>query len=265
MAITLLILCVTILASKIVPNIAFTGIFQHKRTTRSSSELCSELFPQNDNTELRSMFESDGWKNIAENLSSFPLFTIATPENKPVAYSITIGTAKGEEKTFNIPFIYCDVTEALVELEKTQQMTKANKSADKELKLIPFPLDQAFKLWCDDRAVIVPSKASILQAGAPAGTNQIGQKVPLWCCFDVTEEQEGGLPPKLPLFMSLEDANAAVLEAVAGDRTKVDDLEVVCLSLDGAIEQLVTVPEESPSFHFIPPTKSIKYIEENKI
>ena len=81
----------------------------------------------------------------------------------------------------------------------------------------------------------------------------------------VTEEQEGGLPPKLPLFMSLEDANAAVLEAVAGDRTKVDDLEVVCLSLDGAIEQLVTVPEESPSFHFIPPTKSIKYIEENKI
>jgi hypothetical protein len=207
----------------------------------------------NDNdTDKILMFESEGWKNIADNLSSFPLFTIATAENNFVAYSISMG----DDKTFNIPFFYCDVTEALVELEKVQV-------TNKDYKLIPFPLNEAFKMWCDDKAVIVPSKASILEAGAPAGTNQIGQRVPMWACMEISEEQEGGLPPKLPIFMGLEDANAAVLEAVAGDRTKVDDLEVVCLSLDGAIEQLVTVPEETPSFHFVPPSKSIKYIEEN--
>ena len=210
------------------------------------------------NEDKMSMFESEGWKNIAEDLEMFPLFSIATSEGNPVAYQITVG----KEKTFDIPFFYCDVTEALAELEKAQT------NSDKEtkggnLKLIPFPLEQAFKLWCDDKAVIIPSKASILQAGAPAGTNPIGQKVPFWACLEISEEQEGDLPPKLPIFMALDDANAAVMEAVGGDREKAGNFEVVCLSLDGAIEQLVKSPEESPSFHFIPPSKSMKYIEEN--
>ncbi len=210
------------------------------------------------NDEKMKMIESEGWKNIADDLSRFPLFTIATPQGNPVAYQITVG----KEKTFDIPFFYCDVTEALAELEKAQA-NSAKKTQGEKLKLIPFPLDQAFKLWCNDKAGIIPSKASILQAGAPAGTSPIGQRVPMWACLEISEEQEGGLPPKLPIFMALDDANAAVLEAVGGDRTKTDDFEVVCLSLDGAIEQLVTLPEESPSFHFIPPSKSMTYIEEN--
>jgi len=211
-----------------------------------------------DNEDKMRMFESEGWKNIAEDLQRFPLFSIATSQGNPVAYQITVG----EEKTFDIPFFYCDVTEALAELEKAQT-NSAEATKGGNFKLIPFPLEQAFKLWCDDKAVIIPSKASILQAGAPAGTNPIGQRVPMWACLDISEEQEGGLPPKLPIFMGLDDANAAVMEAVGGDRKKAVDFEVVCLSLDGAIEQLVNVPEESPSYHFIPPSKSMKYIEES--
>ena len=223
---------------------------------RASSRLNADSTLQNNNDKIR-MFESEGWKNVAEDLQRFPLFSIATPQGNPVAYQITVG----DEKTFEIPFFYCDVTEALAELEKFQ--TNSEKPTQGEnLKLIPFPLEQAFKLWCDDKAVIIPSKASILQAGASAGTNPIGQRVPMWACLEISEEQEGGLPPKLPIFMALDDANAAVLEAVGGDRKKADDFEVVCLSLDGAIEQLVNVPEES-SFHFIPPSKSLEYIEEN--
>eukprot|EP00532_Pseudo-nitzschia_australis_P001823 CAMPEP_0168186316 /NCGR_PEP_ID=MMETSP0139_2-20121125/14358_1 /TAXON_ID=44445 /ORGANISM="Pseudo-nitzschia australis, Strain 10249 10 AB" /LENGTH=267 /DNA_ID=CAMNT_0008108297 /DNA_START=100 /DNA_END=903 /DNA_ORIENTATION=- len=230
------------------------------RTFRLYADSSPETSPESDNRKMR-MFESEGWKNIVEDLQMFPLFSIATTDNNPVAYQITVG----EEKTFNVPFFYCDVTEALAALEKTQaDSAKATEGVD--LKLIPFPLEQAFKLWCDDKAVIIPSKASILQAGAPAGTNPIGQRVPMWACLDIAEEQEGGLQPKLPIFMGLEDANAAVLEAVGGDRSKAGDLEVVCLSLDGAIEQLVSpAPEESPSFAFIPPTKSMIYIEENNI
>jgi hypothetical protein len=264
-------ICLAILATRIVTSGAFLGGRSATATTAtattsrqasriynaddSSSSQTNDNDNDNDNdtdTDKMLMFESAGWKNIADNLSSFPLFTIATAENNFVAYSISVG----DDKTFNIPFFYCDVTEALVELEKAQVNNK-------DYRLIPFPLNEAFKMWCDDKAVIVPSKASILEAGAPAGTNQIGQRVPMWACMEISEEQEGGLPPKLPIFMGLEDANAAVLEAVAGDKTKFDDLEVVCLSLDGAIEQLVTVPEETPSFHFVPPSKSIKYIEEN--
>mmetsp|Transcript_45649 Transcript_45649/g.49275 ORF Transcript_45649/g.49275 Transcript_45649/m.49275 type:complete len:272 (+) Transcript_45649:105-920(+) len=215
------------------------------------------LSTSNRNNEKMGIFESEGWKNIAEDLKRFPLFSVATAEGNPVAYQINVG-----EKTFNIPFFYCDVTEGSAELEKVQA-NSAKVTRGEELKLIPFPLEQAFKLWSDDKAVIVPSKASILQAGAPAGTNPIGQRVPMWACLEISEEQEGGLPPKLPIFMSLDDANAAVKEAAGGDRTKVDNFEVVCLSLDSAIEQLVTESEESPSFHFIPPSKSMKYIEEN--
>jgi hypothetical protein len=202
------------------------------------------------------MFESEGWKSIADDLNRFPLFSLATPQGNPVAYQITVG----DEKTFEIPFFYCDVTEALAELEKA--LANSVKPEEERLKLIPFPLEQAFKLWCNDKAIIIPSKASMLQAGAPAGTNPIGQRVPMWACLEISEEQEGGLPPKLPIFMALDDANAAVMEAVEGDREKADEFEVVCLSLDGAIEQLVSA-EESPSFHFIPPSKSLKYIEEN--
>jgi len=249
-----------------VPSSAF---FDHHHHRKGVVSQCSVLRPRADsrlnadsdlqnNDEKMQMFESEGWKNIAEDLQKFPLFSIATSQGNPVAYQITVG----EEKTYDIPFFYCDITEALAELEKAQTNSE-NAKQGKDLKLIPFPLEQAFKLWCDDKAVIVPSKASILQAGAPAGTNPIGQRVPMWACLEISEEQEGGLPPKLPIFMALDDANAAVMEAVEGDRKKANEFDVVCLSLDGAIEQLVNVPEESPSFHFIPPSKSIEYIEKN--
>ncbi len=239
----------------VMPSKAFLG--QDYRTLVPGRD--SRLYADSQsNDDKMQMFQSEGWKNIADDLSRFPLFSIATSEGNPVAYQITVG----KEKTYDIPFFYCDVTEALAELEKAQG-NSAKATDGRNLQLIPFPLEQAFKLWCDDKAVIIPSKASILQAGAPAGTNPIGQRVPMWACLEISEEQEGGLPPKLPIFMALDDANAAVMEAVGGDRDKADDFEVVCLSLDGAIEQLVNVPEESPSFHFIPPSKSMTYIEEN--
>eukprot|EP00534_Pseudo-nitzschia_fraudulenta_P001472 CAMPEP_0201127596 /NCGR_PEP_ID=MMETSP0850-20130426/30853_1 /ASSEMBLY_ACC=CAM_ASM_000622 /TAXON_ID=183588 /ORGANISM="Pseudo-nitzschia fraudulenta, Strain WWA7" /LENGTH=266 /DNA_ID=CAMNT_0047396497 /DNA_START=99 /DNA_END=899 /DNA_ORIENTATION=+ len=237
-----------------------TQISVIKPTGGHSLRLFADASPQTDDGSKMSMFESEGWKDIAGDLSRFPLFSLATPEGNPVAYQITVG----KEKTYDIPFFYCDVTEALAELEKTQA-NSAKATEAENLKLIPFPLEQAFKLWCDDKAVIIPSKASILQAGAPAGTNPIGQKVPMWACLEISEEQEGGLPPKLPIFMALDDANAAVLEAVEGDKEKADDFEVVCLSLDGAIQQLVNVQDESPSFRFIPPSKSMEYIEENEV
>jgi hypothetical protein len=85
----------------------------------------------------------------------------------------------------------------------------------------------------------------------------------MWTCLEISEQCEETGKPLLPILMALDDANTAITEAVRADGGKLDDFDVVCLSLSGAIEQLATVPEESPSFHFIPPSTPMEYIEEH--
>jgi hypothetical protein len=240
-----------IFISAIITIEGFVVVNRQQRVLPLSSSLNQEDVSPG-GADRQSLFDMEGWKNIAEDLHQFPLFSVATAEGIPVAYQVTLN----EEKTFQVPFFYCDVNEALEELDSAKSINDNN-----DMRLIPFPLGTAFKLWCQDQAVIVPSKASIKQAGAPPGTSPVGQKVPMWACLEISEEGEDG-KPKLPIFMDLNDANDAVSEALGADGGKLDEFEVVCLSLSGAIEQLATVPEESPSFHFIPPTSSMKYIEE---
>eukprot|EP00977_Amphora_coffeiformis_P016908 scaffold5364_cov164-Amphora_coffeaeformis.AAC.6 len=196
------------------------------------------------------LFASEGWKPIEKDLNQVPVFTVATAEGNPVAYQIDV---KG--KSYTLPFFYCDVDAALTELEASRKV-KDMEGMD----IVPFPLGKAFQLWAKDEAVIIPSKEAVLQAGAPPGTNPIGQQVPMFCCLEIAEEGPDG-KPKLPLFMALEDANAALKEAVEADGGKVDDFEVVCLSLNRAIDQLATSPE-SAAFRFLPPSKSMNYIRD---
>jgi len=196
------------------------------------------------------LFESDGWKPIEKDLNQVPVFTVATAEGNPVAYQIDV---KG--KSYTLPFFYCDVDAAVQELEDSRKNTEME-----GMDIVPFPLGKAFQLWAKDQAVIIPSKEAVLQAGAPPNTNPIGQQVPMFCCLEIAEEGPDG-KPKLPLFMALEDANAALQEAVEADGGKVEDFEVVCLSLNRAIDQLATSPE-SAAFRFLPPSKSIQYIRD---
>ena len=127
-----------------------------------------------------SLFESEAWKPIQADLDRVPVFTVATKEGNPLAYTIEI-TGKGE---FNVPCFYCDVDAALSELKGARENSELD-----DLDIIPFPLGRAFQLWSNDEAVIVPSKQSIQQAGAPPGTNPIGQQVPLFACMEIAEEQ----------------------------------------------------------------------------
>ena len=153
---------------------------------------------------------------------------------------------------------------ALTELEGAQNNTALGDGVD----IIPFPLGQAFQMWASDEAVLVPSKQAVLQAGAPPGTNPIGQQVPLFACMEIAEEGEDGTA-RLPVFLALDDANQAVKEAVSADDGNVstDEFEVVCLSLSGIVGQLATAeqqPNNTPTvgYHFIPPSTSMKYIQE---
>ena len=195
------------------------------------------------------LFDMEGWRAIQKDLDKVPIFAVATPEGNPLAYQVRIN-----DNEYVVPFFYCDVADALDELEGA--MTN---SALEGLDIVPFPLGKAFELWCNDEAVIVPSKEALQQAGAPPGTNPVGQQVPMFACLEIMEENEDDGTGRLPLFMSWDDANAAVKEAVGADGGNTEDFDVVCLSLSGAIEQLATIPE-SPGFHFIPPSTSMKYI-----
>jgi hypothetical protein len=196
------------------------------------------------------LFESEGWKPIEADLNKLPIFTVANQEGKPLAY-----TVETKDNSYTAPFFYVDIDDALEELQKAKDSTGLE-----GLDLVPYPMGQAFQLWASDQAVIVPNKQAILQAGAPQGTNPVGQQVPLFACMDIMQETEDGRGV-LPLFMVLEDANVAMEQALEADGGDKSDFEVVSLSLSRAVEMLATVPE-TPAFQFIPPSSSVKYIQE---
>jgi len=64
----------------------------------------------------------------------------------------------------------------------------------------------------------VPTAAAVAAAGAPAGTNPLGQPVTLFACTDIMRECEDG-SAVLPLFFAYEEAQEAVAAAVAADGT----------------------------------------------
>ena len=236
-------------------SLAVTSVFgfgtHHPIALDRSISKSTSLYAEG-SSESEKFFSSEGWKPVREDLDRVPIFTVATKEGNPLAYTIQ----SQDGKKYTVPCFYCDIDAALTELKGSKEQNPEMEGLD----LIPFPLGNAFQLWAKNEAVIVPSKDSIMQAGAPPGTNPIGQQVPIFACMDIMEEGEDG-KGRLPVFLNLEDANNALETAVGQDGGSVDEFEVSCLSLAGIIDQLATVPETS-SFHFIPPSSSIKYIEE---
>jgi len=205
----------------------------------------------NENEDEGDLFKSEGWEVIQKDLDQVPIFTCANKLGQPLAYTIEI-----KEESYKVPFFFCDVEDAEKELEKFKKSL-----GDNDLGLIPFPLGKAFRMWANDKAVIVPNKNAIQQAGAPPKTNPIGQQVPLFACMDLVQPDESGSGGVLPLFMVLEEANEALKQAVEMDGGNVDEFEVVSLSLSKAVDLLATVPE-TPAFQFIAPQKSLIYIQD---
>eukprot|EP00545_Synedropsis_sp_CCMP1620_P007688 CAMPEP_0119014606 /NCGR_PEP_ID=MMETSP1176-20130426/10041_1 /TAXON_ID=265551 /ORGANISM="Synedropsis recta cf, Strain CCMP1620" /LENGTH=219 /DNA_ID=CAMNT_0006967809 /DNA_START=109 /DNA_END=768 /DNA_ORIENTATION=+ len=207
--------------------------------------LLAEVSDSND------LFASDGWGPIEKDLDRVPIFCCANGQGKPLAYTVEI-----KDATYTVPFFYCDIEDAKEELEKAKEGT----GLGDDVGIIPFPLGKAFQMWAQDKAVIVPNKEAILQAGAPPGSNPIGQQVPLFACMDIMQANEDG-GGVLPLFMVLEEANDALASALKMDGGDIDEFEIISLSLQKAVQLLATVPE-TPAFQFMAPEKSLKYINE---
>jgi hypothetical protein len=195
------------------------------------------------------MFNSPGWQPIKKELNSLPIFCCANEKGQPLQYTVNAETT--------MPFFYCDVKSAEDELMKARQELPPD--ITQNLGIIPFPLGDAFELMANNQAAIIPSASSIEAAGAPPGTNPLGQQVPLFCCMDIMQETPEG-KNVLPLFMVKEEAEQATREAVQSDGGNMADFEIVSLSLPRAVELLATVPD-APEFHFLPPRDSIAYIQ----
>lgn len=231
--------------------IASASAFQVKLPVTSSSRdlyIQSTLYMSAPTTP-QEMFSSEGWAPIKKELDSLPIFCCANEKGQPLQYNVNA------EAT--MPFFYCDLKSAEEELVKAKN--ELPEELSQGLGIIPFPLGNAFELMANNQAAIIPSPDAIEAAGAPPGTNPMGQQVPLFCCMDIMQETPEG-KTVLPLFMVKEEAERAMMEAVQTDGGNPEEFEIVSLSLPRAVELLATVPD-APSFHFLPPRASIEYIQ----
>jgi len=167
----------------------------------SPNNLLSRKFQQLHAIPSPDLFTSEAWPNICKELDELPLFCCANQQGQPLAYTIEV---EDDEKR-NVAMLYCDPSDAELELTKINQTTK-----QKDNGIIPFPLGKAFELWAANQAVLVPTKASIVQAGAPSGASPVGQEIPLFACMEIMQEQQQG-QAVLPLFLSSDEAHQAVL------------------------------------------------------
>ena len=142
-------------------------------------------------------------------------------------------------------------------VEPAQQALATARAANPDADLLPLGLGKAFRLACAGQATLLPSSRELTFAGAPPEASPVGQAVPLFACMEMCEQLPSG-GARLPLFMSWADAKTAVDEAIAMDQPDTE-LEIVCLSLDKAVEMLVSVPG-SPDFVFVPPTASVEFV-----
>lgn len=209
--------------------------------------------PRVSNTELQDAPQSveellaspDIWGPLKETLNDVPAFACTNDQGQPLQYNV------GEKP---LAFFYLDISAAKAELVKAKKEVP-----DLELNLSPFPLGEVFEMGAKQMALIIPSQEGIESAGAPAGTNPVGQQVPLFGCMDMVETLPDG-SSMVPLFLSQADADAAIsmaLESVSDDMK--DKFEVNVFPLAGAVQmQAGTIGKRS--FSYVPPQSSLDYL-----
>jgi hypothetical protein len=200
------------------------------------------------------LFASNGWKAVRQELDSCPVFCCANEQGKPLQYNVNAQTT--------MPFFYTSIQAAEVELVKAK--AEFPKETAEQLGIIPFPLGNAFELMTKNQAAVIPCAIELEAAGAPKGTNPLGQQVPLFCCMEIMQESPQTGKPVLPIFMVREEAKQAMEEAIAADgidREEAKQFDIVSLSLSRAVEMLATNVEEAPSFQILPPRSSMAYIK----
>ena len=89
------------------------------------------------------LFDSPGWGAIEQELDQVPVFAVANADGQPIKYLI-----ERKDNSFEIPFFYTHVEDALQELEKAKENSPNLKGMD----INPYPLGGIFRMWATDAA-----------------------------------------------------------------------------------------------------------------
>uniref|UniRef100_A0A7S3V5P5 Tic22-like family protein n=1 Tax=Chaetoceros debilis TaxID=122233 RepID=A0A7S3V5P5_9STRA len=196
-------------------------------------------------TSIEELFaDASQWDPIKNELDQVPVFACANDESQPLQYNV------GDKP---MAFFFLDIDAAKAELEKAKTDTDMD-----GLQLVPFPLGEIFIMGTKEMALVVPPAQGIVDAGAPPGTNPLGQQVPLFGCMDV-EQDLGDGTSMTPLFTTMGEAKDAMNMALEGleDKSKFD---VTVIPLAQAIQMQASTPEKK--FTYVPSESSLKYLRD---
>ena len=196
----------------------------------------------------KEIFDDPGWTVLATELDQLPAFSVANPEGQPLQYELE-GAA--------IAMFFADLDAAKGELAEARKQYP-----DMSLDIIPVGIGSAYKLACEGKAKLYASPAEQSSARGPNGELFPMDALPLFGCLELSQSGSTG-EPVLPLFMASADAQDAVAQACAAEEESSGEkveLEIMVLSLERAIELLVTV-KDTPAFRFVPPAKSLEFIQ----
>ena len=199
-------------------------------------------------------FETAAWKTLEIELDTMPMFAIVDDNGSPLQSEV------GGRRSM---LFFSDVKDASYQLGQVR-----DEYPDLNLDIKPTGLGSAWKAQAAGDAILVPSTSELQAAGVEVSADQplvSSQGLPAFACMELESMRADGTPC-IPLFMSKADAQAAVAETSPDVRSSPETLlappkplEISTVSLDVAIEQVVTV-EDSPDFRFIASSESVEAI-----
>jgi hypothetical protein len=162
---------------------------------------------ENDDDEIEDQFDNElfndpGWDAIREKLYEVPVFECVKAGVEP-----------------ELPFFYTHVEDALAVIDKAR---KAAPELELDVNIEIHDLGTVFQLWASNKALIVPNKKAIVQAGAPETSTPLESllfddfHVPVFLSTEIWQENEDG-KRIYPIFLDPEDAVEALEQAIAAD------------------------------------------------
>jgi len=199
---------------------------------------------------------STAWSTaLQKDLDEVPVFTCANRQGDPLGY---------ERDGKPLAIFFADAARAKQELEIAN-----GKFPELGLRVIGVGLGEAYKRTREGSALLVASAEAL----AGAGDDWDDAQLPLYTCLTLSQEQPDGTAAT-PLFLCPNDARTSLENAISAAKAAgplssqmLEALQLMCTSLDTAIDVVLSGREKEvcgDRFLFLPPSKSISYLQQQK-
>ena len=202
-------------------------------------------------TQSTSICSSAAWPALQAEMDELPCFVLANDKGEPLQHD-----RDGSPMTIFL----ADLFRAEAELANAKRMYP-----ELNLGLLPVGLGSAFQRVQEGNAMLIPSQNEVAAAGLdPSAVDP--SLVPLFGCTKIMKPRKSNPEVQaMPLFLSSEDARAALKEALSGfavpDGMTMEavGLDILCIPLQKACE-LITSGQET-RFEFHAASKSVEWVE----